>query len=326
MATVHEPRVLDPATAPWREVRRRTSAPSGLEGEGFPVKRAFAGVPLEELDPFIHLDEMGRVDYGPGEPKGTPWHPHRGFETVTYLLDGAFEHQDSMGGGGALAPGDVQWMTAGRGILHIERPPERLVVSGGVFHGFQLWVNLPRVLKWAPPRYQDVRGGELGIGHTADGGALVKVVAGTLGGVEGPAATHWPVTVAHVLAEQGAQARIPVAGLRTCLVYVFEGMALLGQEATEVGPSQLAVLGEGAGLVMTAPRGRVQALVLAGQPIGEPIAWYGPFVMNTRAELRQAFEDYQAGRLGVEPVAHVQASELAVGVAPNPREDPGVSR
>ena len=136
--------VPDPMVATQRPVRGLTSAPSAFEGEGFPVRRAFAGVLLEDLDPFIHLDQMGEVEYAPGEPKGTPWHPHRGFETVTYMLDGTFEHQDSNGGGGVITNGDTQWMTAGAGILHIERPPEWLVAAGGLFHGFQLWVNLPR--------------------------------------------------------------------------------------------------------------------------------------------------------------------------------------
>ena len=135
-----------PATE-FRAVRRLTTAPSGYEGEGFPVRRAFAGVPVNELDPFIHLDQMGEVDYAPGEPKGTPWHPHRGFETVTYMIDGEMAHSDSNGGGGLITNGDTKWMTAGAGILHIETPPEHLVMSGGLFHGFQLWVNLPRALK-----------------------------------------------------------------------------------------------------------------------------------------------------------------------------------
>src|SRR5574337_448301 len=140
-----------------RPIKSVTTGPRGYEGEGFPVVRAFAGVPVEALDPFIHMDKMGEVDYGPGEPKGTPWHPHRGFETVTYMIDGTFRHQDSIGGGGLITNGDTQWMTAGGGILHIEAPPEELVAAGGLFHGIQLWVNLPRELKWSPPRYQDIR-------------------------------------------------------------------------------------------------------------------------------------------------------------------------
>src|SRR3954452_23577307 len=152
------PRV--PAPAPGtvsRRVRSVTTAPSGFEGEGFPARRAFAGVDLRNLDPFIHMDKMGEVEYAPGEPKGTAWHPHRGFETVTYIIDGIFVHRDSQGGGGTITNGDTQWMTAGSGLLHIEVPPESLVVSGGLFHGLQLWVNLPRSMKMSPPRYQDIR-------------------------------------------------------------------------------------------------------------------------------------------------------------------------
>src|SRR5512140_2328739 len=153
----------DPVAARQRKGLALTTAPRGYEGEGFPVRRAFAGALLEDLDPFIHLDQMGEVEYAPGEAKGTPWHPHRGFETVTYMLDGVFEHSDSNGGGGVITNGDTQWMTAGAGILHIEKPPEALVASGGLFHGVQLWVNLPRAMKWSPPRYQDIRAREVGL-------------------------------------------------------------------------------------------------------------------------------------------------------------------
>src|SRR5919202_2319348 len=164
-------RALAPERARLRGVRSVTTAPSGFEGEGFPVRRGFAGVSLAELDPFVHLDQMGEVEYAPGEAKGTPWHPHRGFETVTYMIDGTFEHHDSTGGGGLINNGDTQWMTAGAGILHIEKPPEALVASGGQFHGFQLWVNLPRELKWSPPRYQDLRASEVALVSSNDGGA-----------------------------------------------------------------------------------------------------------------------------------------------------------
>src|SRR6266700_954360 len=164
---VQEP---DPAATADRPVRSVTTAPGGFEGEGFPVRRAFAGVDLADLDPLVHLDQMVEVEYAPGEPKGTPWHPHRGFETVTYIIGGTFEHNDSNGGGGVITNGDTQWMTAGAGILHIEKPPERLVATGGLFHGLQLWVNLPRARKWAPPRYQDLRAREVGLVATTDGG------------------------------------------------------------------------------------------------------------------------------------------------------------
>ena len=177
----------DPAIATVRPVLSVTTAPSGFEGEGFPVRRAFAGVDLRQLDPFIHMDQMGEVNYAPGEPKGTPWHPHRGFETVTYMIDGIFRHQDSNGGGGLITDGDTQWMTAGGGILHIEAPPEEVVVSGGLFHGFQLWVNLPARLKMTNARYQDIRAGQVKLLSSADGGALLRVIAGDVAGQEAPA-------------------------------------------------------------------------------------------------------------------------------------------
>src|SRR5687768_6107595 len=171
------PRILapDPSFARERAVVGVTSAPRGFEGEGFPVRRAFHGIDLRALDPFIHMDQMGEVDYAPGEPKGTPWHPHRGFETVTYIIDGVMDHQDSQGGGGSITNGDTQWMTAGSGLLHIEAPPDWLVAKGGLFHGVQLWVNLPRQQKLAIPRYQDLRSGELGLVTTSDAGVLVRI-------------------------------------------------------------------------------------------------------------------------------------------------------
>src|SRR5436189_563484 len=173
-----------------RHVKQVTTAPQGYEGEGFPVRRAFAGVPVADLDPFIMMDQMGEVEYAPGEPKGTNWHPHRGFETVTYIIDGAFQHQDSHGGGGVITDGATQWMTAGGGILHIETPPEKLVVSGGLFHGLQLWVNLPAADKLVEPRYQSLEGEQVRLLASDDGGALVRVVAGEVGGHSGPGATH----------------------------------------------------------------------------------------------------------------------------------------
>src|SRR5687768_11941649 len=180
-----------------RPVRSVTTAPTGYEGEGFPVRRAFAGVPLADLDPFIHMDQMGEVDYAPGEPRGTAWHPHRGFETVTYMIDGVIEHQDSHGGGGVITDGATQWMTAGAGILHIEAPPEALVVSGGLFHGIQLWVNLPAAQKLTAPRYQSLEGGDVVLLSSDDGGALVRLIAGEIGTHRGPGSTHTPITVAH---------------------------------------------------------------------------------------------------------------------------------
>src|ERR1700746_2375112 len=185
------PRVPEPGLAQAeRKVTSVSTAPKGYEGEGSPCRRASAGVALPRLDPFVHMDQMGEVDYGPGEPKGTAWHPHRGFETVTYIIDGTFQHRDSTGGGGEITNGDTQWMTAGGGMLHIERPPEALVVSGGLFHGIQLWVNLPAAQKWVAPRYQDIRAGQVSLLSSADGGALVRVIAGEVGGFSGPGITY----------------------------------------------------------------------------------------------------------------------------------------
>ena len=297
----------DPARVTDRSVRSVTTAPAGFEGEGFPVRRAFAGLDMATLDPFLHMDQMGEVDYAPGEPRGTSWHPHRGFETVTYIIDGTFRHQDSNGGGGLITNGDTQWMTAGGGILHIEAPPEELVVSGGLFHGVQLWVNLPRANKWNPPRYQDLRGTETILLSSSDGGALVRLIAGEIGEHGGPGSTFTPITLAHVTVSPGAQVTLPWREDFNALAYVLAGHGTVGAERRPVHTGQLAVFGPGGSLTLTA--GAVQdsrspnldVLVLGGLPIGEPVAHYGPFVMNTREELQQAFADYQAGRLGVIP-------------------------
>jgi redox-sensitive bicupin YhaK (pirin superfamily) len=302
----------DPTVARQREVRSITTAPSGFEGEGFPVRRAFAGVLLEELDPFVHLDQMGEVEYAPGEPKGTPWHPHRGFETVTYMIDGTFEHSDSNGGGGLITNGDTQWMTAGAGILHIEKPPEALVQSGGLFHGFQLWVNLPAADKFLPPRYQDLRGGDVVLLTTPDGGALLRLIAGDLGGHRGPGATHTPMTMIHATIHPGARVRLPWPEGFNALVYVLSGRGLFGPSPVEAGEGQLVVFGPGQAFTVAAAgeqEGRapvLDVLILGGRPIGEPVAWYGPFVMNTEAEIRQAIEDFQRGRLGTIPAGGIQ--------------------
>ena len=301
------PRVPEPdaAVAVDRPVRSITTAPSGFEGEGFPVRRAFAGVDLAALDPFIHMDQMGAVDWAPGEAKGTAWHPHRGFETVTYLLDGVFRHQDSNGGGGLLTDGDTQWMTAGGGILHIEAPPEEAVAKGGLFHGIQLWVNLPSRLKMTNPRYQGIRGGEVGLLSSSDGGALLRVIAGEVAGHAGPGVTHTPISLVHATVSPGARVRLPWDPTFNALVYVLSGRGTVGADQRPIHEGQLAVFGAGDVLTFAgdAGSGDLDVLVLGGQPIGEPVAAYGPFVMNTRAELQQAFDDFQAGRLGTVPAS-----------------------
>ncbi len=302
------PRIHPTSDATTRAVRTITTAPRGFEGEGFPVRRAFQGVSLDVLDPFIHLDQMGEVEYAPGEPKGTSWHPHRGFETVTYIIDGTFDHQDSTGGGGTITNGDTQWMTAGSGLLHIEAPPEELVVSGGLFHGFQLWVNLPRAHKMMDPRYQDIRGGDVRLLTSHDGGALVRLIAGDLDGQRGPGITHTPITMAHVTIEPGAEVRLPWNPTFNALAYVLGGRGTAGDSRAAVHTGQLVAFSrEGDTVVLTADdtqdsrTPKMDVLVLGGEPIREPIAWHGPFVMNTRDELVTAFEDFQAGRLGVIP-------------------------
>jgi redox-sensitive bicupin YhaK (pirin superfamily) len=230
------PEVAEPAIeTAERAVRSVTTAPAGFEGEGFPVRRAFAGVDLRELDPFIHMDQMGEVEYAPGEPKGTPWHPHRGFETVTYIIDGTFQHQDSNGGGGEITNGDTQWMTAGGGILHIEKPPEDLVVTGGLFHGIQLWVNLPRHLKMTNPRYQDIRRNAVSLLRSPDGGALLRVIAGQLDGHAGPGITHTPISLVHATIAPGAALRLPWRADFNALAYVLSGA---GTVAPSTGPSE----------------------------------------------------------------------------------------
>jgi redox-sensitive bicupin YhaK (pirin superfamily) len=311
------PRVPTPdaALALARPVRGITTSTHGFEGEGFPVRRAFAGVDLAALDPFLHLDQMGEVDYAPGEPKGTPWHPHRGFETVTYMIDGEMQHHDSCGGGGLIGGGDTQWMTAGAGILHIETPPEHLVASGGLFHGFQLWVNLPKTMKFADPRYQDIQSARVTLVTSADGGGLLRIIAGELGGYRGPGSTHTPITLVHATVHPGAQLRLPWPVEHNALIFNLGGTATVGESRQPLLEGQLAVFGGGDFVTIGAENsqdarhsGGVELLLLGGQPINEPVAMYGPFVMNTRQELQEAFADYQAGRLGVVPAAYLPHS------------------
>ena len=306
------PRILPPGEeAIERPVRSVTTAPHGFEGEGFPVRRAFQGVDLADLDPFVHLDQMGEVHYAPGEPKGTPWHPHRGFETVTYMIDGVLMHQDSHGGGGTITNGDTQWMTAGSGILHIETPPEALVVSGGLFHGFQLWVNLPAADKGLPPKYQDLRGGDVGLLAGADGDALLRLIAGDLGEHRGPGSTHTPMTMIHATIHPGSRVRLPWRADFNALVYVLNGRGSFGSERRPAEMGQLVLFGPGESITIAAADRQksrspdLDVLVLGGRPIGEQVAWYGPFVMNTRAEIAKAFEDYQEGRLGTIPAERI---------------------
>jgi hypothetical protein len=257
------------------------------------------------------MDQMGEVEYAPGEPKGTPWHPHRGFETVTYMIDGTFQHQDSIGGGGLITNGSTQWMTAGSGILHIERPTEQLIAAGGLFHGIQLWVNLPASDKWLDPRYQGIEGDHVLLLTSPDGGALIRVIAGDVAGHRGPGSTHTPISLVHATVEPGAELVLPWPSEFNALVYVLGGHGSVGTEGRPIHTGQLAVHGPGEAIVVRADSEQesrhpaLDVLILGGQPIGEPVYAHGPFVMNTRDEIIQAFEDFEAGKLGTVPADHI---------------------
>lgn len=328
----------------FRRVTRVVTAGHFLEGAGFPVRRPFPGaLALSTTDPFLLLDHLGAIEYGPGEAKGAPWHPHRGFETVTYILDGELSHHDSNGGGGMITDGGTQWMTAGAGILHDEMPSERLLRSGGVFHGVQLWVNLPAAMKMNPPRYQDIHGQSLRLLSSDDGGALVRIIAGELDGHEGPGVTYTPITYLHATLSPGAQLALPWNADFSAMVYVLGGAGTVGPERRPIAEGQLALLaksvrvsdgdsasrnageGRGVGNGIVVPPGdddgvmlqaaesfegtatAMDVLILGGQPIKEPIFHYGPFVMNTKAEIITAIEDFNAGRLGTIPAQNLDA-------------------
>ena len=293
-----------------KNVEHVWSAPRGhWVGDGFPVRTLFnynEHAPL--LSPFLMLDYVGPVTFEPTEQRrGVGEHPHRGFETVTYIMDGRFQHQDSHGGGGMITDGATQWMTAGQGVLHIETPPRELVDSGGLFHGIQLWVNLPAKDKMIAPRYQNLEGGQVTLLASSDAGALVRVIAGELDGHRGPGSTFTPITMAHATVNPGERLSLPWRKDFNSLVYVLAGRGTVGGDARPVHTGQLAVMGAGDRLTIAADEHqsskepKLEVLLLGGQPIGDPVVQYGPFVMNSRQEIVQAFEDFQHGRLGQVP-------------------------
>jgi redox-sensitive bicupin YhaK (pirin superfamily) len=282
-----------------RAVSRVVTAHRQTEGGGFTVRRPLPTAGLDLVDPFLLLDEMGPVNYAPGEAKGAPDHPHRGFETVTYLLSGEFVHEDSSGARGQLSTGDVQWMTAGSGVVHSEMPSARVREAGGRIHGFQIWVNLPRSAKMSAPRYQDLRAADIPHARSEDGLADAVVVAGTALGVAGAAQTHTPITYVDWTLQPGAKVETEVPADQNAMIYVFGGSLQVGDRPVLDG--QLAVLGAGDRVGLSADPTATEparALLLGGRPLREPVARYGPFVMNTREEIVQAFEDYQSGRMG----------------------------
>jgi quercetin 2,3-dioxygenase len=318
--TVENPLVLpritrpDPQTSVARPVGQVVAAHHAVEGAGFEVWRPFpGGLDLHVTDPFLLLDQLGPVEYGPNEAKGAPWHPHRGFETVTYVLDGEISHHDSNGGGGTIAEGDTQWMTAGGGILHDEVPSERALREGGPSHGVQLWVNLPAKLKFTPTRYQAITGDNLVLLSSPDGGALVRLIAGDLGGHPGPGSTHTPITYAHATVSPGAELSVPWNPEFNALAYVLQGQGYAGAEGRPVRDHALVVFGPGDALTVRAadrqdgPSSALEVLLLGGFPIREPIVHYGPFVMNTRDEILTAIDDFNAGRMGTIPAIDLGA-------------------
>ena len=269
---------------------------------------------MVEADPFLLLDHLGPQINGPNEAKGAPWHPHRGFETVSYILDGEIAHHDTNGGGGVIAEGDTQWMTAGGGILHDELPTEKMYRGGGPAHAVQLWVNLPPALKMTTPRYQSITRDALLLLTSDDGGALIRLIAGDVGGFTGPGVTHTPITYAHVTLAPGAQLSVPWNTAFSALAYVLSGRGTAGTERRPIDSGQLVVFGPGDHVVVAAADRQVEpldVLLLGGLPIGAPIAHYGPFVMNTREEIIQAVEDYQAGRLGIIPADQLAPRSFA---------------
>ena len=270
------------------------------EGAGFRVHRPFPTRGLEHVDPFLLLDEMGPVDTAPGDAKGAPDHPHRGFETVTYLLQGAVEHEDSAGHKGRIGPGDVQWMTAGAGIVHSEMPSAELRERGGRMHGFQLWVNLPRRDKMMSPRYQEIPADRIPEGRSADGQIVVKVIAGEALGARSMIDTRTPITYLDARAAAGAGGALPVPDGHRGFVYVYDGDGRFGGRPLVRG--EMGMLDDGAAsgeLEFEAGAAGARFLLVTGQPLREPIARYGPFVMSTQGELLQALEDYRTGRLGM---------------------------
>jgi quercetin 2,3-dioxygenase len=284
-----------------RAVTAIVDAIETLEGGGFLVHRPFPTATIDMIDPFLLLDEMGPTEVAPGEAIGAPDHPHRGFETVTYMLEGEFEHRDSAGNHGVIHSGDVQWMTAGSGVVHSEMPGARMQRDGGRSHGLQLWVNLPRAAKMTPPRYQDLRAAD--IPTVERDGVSVTVIAGEALGVVGPAKTHLPILYVHARVAAGATLDLAVPPDTNVFAYVLSGSGDFGPDASgsrrTAGRSQLVGFGPtGDGIRVSGGAGGLEIVVLAGRPLREPVVRYGPFVMNTKAEIVEAFDDYQSGRMG----------------------------
>ena len=313
----HLPRLSAESSAP-RPVSRVVMSHQQMEGAGIEIWRPFPGeVALSATDPFLLLDQAGPMVNGPGDAMGAPWHPHRGFETVSYIIDGEVAHHDTNGGGGVIGEGDTQWMTAGAGILHDELPTERVFRQGGPMHGVQLWVNLPASLKFTPPRYQAITGDSLRLITTEDGGALIRIISGDVGEFAGPGVTHTPITYLHATVSPGAELRVPWNPAFSAFAYILVGRGYAGEEQRPVSDHQFVMFGPGDHIVLRAADTQPgdaedwDVLVLGGLPIQEPIEHYGPFVMNNRQEIEQAIEDYQRGKLGIIPADQLAPRRFA---------------
>jgi redox-sensitive bicupin YhaK (pirin superfamily) len=281
----------------FRNASQVFTAPNAIDGDGVPLRRAFPGPAIADLDPFLLLDQMGPMDLVPGDHRSFPPHPHRGFETVTYLLAGEMQHRDSWGNHGRLRPGDVQWMTAGSGLVHSEVPGEDILRTGGRLHGFQLWINLPRKDKMIAPRYQDTASERIPVAR--EGGVTVKVIAGKALGVSGVIETRIPILYVHATLAPGAVYTQEIPKSENALAFVIEGEAQVGD--TKAAQAQVALFDRSADAVeiRNPGKGPLSLLLLAGEPIGEPVVRYGPFVMNSRLEIQQAAEDFHSGKMGV---------------------------
>lgn len=273
-----------------------------LEGAGFVVRRPFPKSSFSDFDPFLLLDELGPVDLKPGEAKGAPDHPHRGFETVTYILEGRLEHKDSQGHTGTLGPGDVQWMTAGAGVVHSELPEQTFARIGGRLHGLQLWVNLPQQDKMMRPRYQELSAAQIPVAHTEDGQVSVKVIAGSALGAQAAITTQTPILYLHFTLQPGATVVQPVPPAYNAFAYVLDGEVFVGADHERVGDGQMVLFAQdGEDITLSNPaaaKAPLNLLLIAGVPLNEPVVRYGPFVMNTEAEILQAIDDYRNGRMG----------------------------
>lgn len=283
-----------------RGVKSVVTAHKTLEGGGFPVRRPFPTAGQLDVDPFLLLDHLGPVEWGPGEGIGAPDHPHRGFETVTYLLSGEMEHKDSKGHAGKLRPGDVQWMTAGGGVVHSELPSEKFMSEGGTMHGFQLWINLPAKDKMTNPRYQEVPRENIPTSTSKDGLVKVVVIAGEAIGTSAVIDTHTPIMYLHFTIQPGGKVTQTVPNNFNAFAYIIEGEAAIGPKEIRVREGQSATLDDGDSIVLAVPEDgeTTDLLLLAGRPIKEHLERYGPFVMNTREEIHEAIRDFQEGRMG----------------------------